>query len=93
MPKKKSAPSNSTTIVIDMAHCRALKSPSTVVKSIADVPLLVQLKVELLDMGDIVVKSSTTTGTESSRSLATTAVVEKVFFRISDTYDLNKYHI
>lgn len=88
VPKKKRAPSNSTTIVIDMAHWRALKSPSTVVRSMDEDPEPVQFG--LIESGALREKSLTTSEIVElwSNSLATKftelAVVAKVFLRISE---------
>jgi len=68
-----------------MAHCRALKSPSTVVRSIDDVPELEQFA--LIFMSGELVKSLTIAETVEFRtttSLTNAAGVEKDFFRISE---------
>lgn len=86
VPKKKRAPRTSTTIVIDMAHCRALKSPSTVVRSIDDVPELEQFALTFIS-GELVTKSLTIDETVEFRTMAPStnaAGVEKDFFRISE---------
>jgi hypothetical protein len=69
-----------------MAHCRALKSPSTVVRSIDDVPELEQFALAFIS-GELVTKSLTIDETVEFRTMAPStnaAGVEKDFFRISE---------
>lgn len=86
VPKKKRAPSSSTKIVIDIAHWRALKSPSTVVRSIEEVPEVVQFDIVALLNDSVTSLTIAVTVELVSTSPIILGAVLNVSFRISEIW-------